>query len=78
MGHRIKAVRVKLNEIAEDKKSFSFTERTQLEHKRREDTHSFVPEEEVIGREVEKKAIKVLLFDSNVKENVSHLSSLTR
>jgi hypothetical protein len=71
MGHRIKAVRVKLNEIAEDKKSFSFTERTQLEHKRREDTHSFVPEEEVIGREVEKKAIKVLLFDSNVKENVS-------
>ncbi|XP_062151827.1 putative disease resistance protein RGA3 [Alnus glutinosa] len=71
MGHRIKAVRAKLNEIAEDKKSFSFTERTQLEHRRREDTHSFVPEEEVIGREGEMKVVKALLFDSNVKENVS-------
>jgi hypothetical protein len=71
MGHRIKAVRAKLNEIAEVKKSFSFTERTQLEHRRREDTHSFVPETEVIGREDEKKDVKALLFDSNVKENVS-------
>jgi hypothetical protein len=58
MGHRIKAVRAKLNEIAEDKKSFIFTERTQLEHRRREDTHSFVPETEVIGREDEKKDVK--------------------
>jgi Leucine-rich repeat (LRR) protein len=71
MGHRIKAVRTKLNEIAENKKSFSFMERTQLEHRRRDDTHSFVPEEEVIGREYEKKVVKALLFDSNVKENVS-------
>jgi hypothetical protein len=71
MGHRIKVVRAKLNEIAKDKKSFSFTERTLLEHRRREDTHSFVPEEEVIGREDEKKIVKALLLDSNVKENVS-------
>jgi Leucine-rich repeat (LRR) protein len=74
MGHRIKAVRAKLNEIVEDRKNFSFTQRlieTQLEHRMREDTHSFVPEEEVIGREDEKKAVKALLFDSNVKENVS-------
>jgi Leucine-rich repeat (LRR) protein len=71
MGHRIKAVRANLNEIAEDKKSFGFKERTQVEHRRREDTHSFVPETEVIGREDEKKDVKALLFDSNVKENVS-------
>jgi hypothetical protein len=74
MGHKIKAVRAKLNDIAEDRKKFSFTPRlieTQLGHRRREDTHSFVPEEEVIGREDEKKAIKALLFDSNVKEYVS-------
>ncbi|XP_062152438.1 putative disease resistance protein RGA4 isoform X2 [Alnus glutinosa] len=74
MGYRIKAVRAKLNEIAEDRKNFNFTPRlieTQLEHRRREDTHSFVPEEKVIGREDEKKAVKALLFNSNVRENVS-------
>jgi hypothetical protein len=74
MGHRIKAVRAKLNKIAEDRKNFSLTEchiETQFEHRRREDTYSFVPNEEVIGRDDEKKAVKALLFDSNVKENVS-------
>jgi Leucine-rich repeat (LRR) protein len=74
MGRRIKVVRAKLNEIAANRKNFSFTPRlieTQLEHRRREDTHSFVPEEEVIGREDEKEVVKALLFDSKVKENVS-------
>jgi hypothetical protein len=74
MGHRIKAVRKRLDEIAADRIKFGFTERptgTQFEHRKREDTHSFVREEEVIGREDEKKAVKELLLDSNVKENVS-------
>jgi Leucine-rich repeat (LRR) protein len=74
MGHKIKAVRKRLDEIAADKTKFNFPEgpiRPQFEHRKREDTHSFVPEEEVVGREDEKKAVKVLLFDSNVKENVS-------
>jgi hypothetical protein len=74
MGHRIKQVRKRLDEIAADRTKFGFTRgqtEGQFEHTKREDTHSFVPEEEVIGREDEKKAIKALLFDSNVKENVS-------
>jgi hypothetical protein len=71
MGHRIKAVRTRLDDIAADRIKFSFTKR-QLEHKMREDTHSFVLDEEVIGREDEKKAIKdQLLLDSNVKGNIS-------
>ncbi|XP_059452215.1 disease resistance protein RGA2-like [Corylus avellana] len=71
MGHRIKAVRTRLDDIAANRSKFSFTKR-HLEHKRREDTHSFVPDQEVIGREADKKAIKdQLLLDSNVKGNIS-------
>jgi len=74
MGQKIKAVRKRLDEIAADKTKFNFPEgpiRPQFEHRKREDTHSFVPDEEVIGREDEKKAVKALLFNSNVEENVS-------
>jgi Leucine-rich repeat (LRR) protein len=74
MGHKIKAVRERLDNMAADQIKFGFIERpigTQFEHRKREDTHSFVPEKEVIGREDERKAIKELLLDSNVKENVS-------
>jgi hypothetical protein len=46
MGHRIKAVRARLDEIADDKIKFGFTERLivthEFEHRKREDTHSFV------------------------------------
>ncbi|XP_059450839.1 putative disease resistance protein RGA1 [Corylus avellana] len=38
---------------------------------REEDTHSFVLNEEVIGREDEKEDVKELLLDSTVEENVS-------
>jgi Leucine-rich repeat (LRR) protein/uridine kinase len=71
---KFQTIGAKLNKIAKDGKNFNFTPRlieTQLEHRRREDTHSFVPDEKVIGREEEKKDVKALLFDSNVKENVS-------
>ncbi|XP_059450859.1 putative disease resistance protein RGA3 [Corylus avellana] len=74
MGHRIKQVRKRLDEVAADRIKFGFTERligTQFLCRKREDTHSFVREEEVIGREGEKKAIKEQLFHSNVKDNVS-------
>ncbi|XP_059450853.1 putative disease resistance protein RGA3 [Corylus avellana] len=75
IGHRIKAVRARLDEIADDKIKFGFIERLivthEFEHRKREDTHSFVLEEQVIGRDDEKKAIKELLLDSNVEENVS-------
>jgi hypothetical protein len=74
MGHRIKAVRESLDNMAVDQMKFGFIERpirAQFEHRKREDTHSFVREKEVIGREDERKAVKELLLDSDVKENVS-------
>jgi hypothetical protein len=63
-----------LDEIAVDRIKFGFTERpigTLFEHSKREDTHSFIPKEEVIGREDEKKAVIKLLLNSDMKEDVS-------
>jgi hypothetical protein len=75
MGRRIKAVWARLDEIAADRNKFGFNEHTtttQFEHKKRQDTHSFVPEEDVIGREDDKEFVKKLLFDPNMNEkNVS-------
>jgi hypothetical protein len=67
LGKRIEALNV-------DKIIFNFTNRTPEKRvlKQRE-THSFVREEEVIGREEEKKELLELLFDTSIeaKENVS-------
>ncbi|XP_062145327.1 putative disease resistance protein RGA3 [Alnus glutinosa] len=74
MGHRIKAVRERLDAVAADRIKFNFTERfmeTRFENREREHTHSFVHEEEVIGREDEKKAVLELLLNFDMKENVS-------
>ncbi|XP_059450856.1 putative disease resistance protein RGA1 [Corylus avellana] len=75
MGHRIKAVRARLDEIATDRIKFDFNEHTtatQFEHMKRQDTHSFVHGEDVIGREDDKESVKNLLFDPNMNEkNVS-------
>jgi hypothetical protein len=76
MGHRIKTLRKRLDEITADRIKFGFIEHhtaivTQFEHRKREDTHSFVRDEQVIGREDEKKAVKKLLLDSDEKEDVS-------
>ncbi|XP_040992429.1 putative disease resistance protein RGA3 [Juglans microcarpa x Juglans regia] len=76
MGHKIKAIRQKLDAIANDRK-FHLEERPVeigVRARKRDDTHSFVPEAEVIGREDDKKEIiDILLYDSNVKENVGIL-----
>ncbi|KAB1214466.1 putative disease resistance protein RGA4 [Morella rubra] len=74
MGHKIKAVRERLDAIAADRIKFHFTERyveTRFEKRERDHTHSFVRQEEVIGREDEKKAIIEIVLDPNMKENVS-------
>jgi hypothetical protein len=75
MGQRIKAIRKRLHEIATDRLTFGLIERPivmQPEHKKREeDTHSFVLNEEVIGRNDVKEDVKKLLLDSNTEENVS-------
>ncbi|KAK4591857.1 hypothetical protein RGQ29_016351 [Quercus rubra] len=74
MSSKIKAMRQKLNAIAEDRKNFRLEEyhvETNVVSRKREPTHSFVREENVIGREDDRKAIIDLLLDSNVEENVS-------
>ncbi|XP_050284803.1 putative disease resistance protein RGA3 isoform X1 [Quercus robur] len=71
MSRKIKAMRQKLNAIAEVREKFHLKEYHVEPKVVREPTHSFVREEEVIGREEEKKAIIELLLDSNVEENVS-------
>ncbi len=68
MGHRIKSIKERLNVIADDRMKFQFLEspiEPQVKNRERE-TYSFVLEEEVVGRENDKKAIINLLFDDNV------------
>ncbi|KAL4601420.1 hypothetical protein ACB092_11G271900 [Castanea dentata] len=73
MSRKIKAMRQKLNAIAEDKIKFNLkvdnVETNDMSRKR--ETHSFVQGEDVIGRDEDKQKIINLLFDSNVEENVS-------
>ncbi|KAL0006882.1 hypothetical protein SO802_008384 [Lithocarpus litseifolius] len=74
MGHKIKAIRERLEAIAADRK-FHLEERpreTQVSNRVRE-THHFVRAEDVIGREVDKKVIIDRLMDPKIEENVSVL-----
>ncbi|XP_050284598.1 putative disease resistance protein RGA4 [Quercus robur] len=73
MGHEIKAIRERLNAIAKDKDDFHFSQslvEPQVMNRSRE-TYSFVLEDEVIGRENDKKEIMERLFEDNVVENIS-------
>ncbi|KAJ7982237.1 Disease resistance protein [Quillaja saponaria] len=74
MGHRIKNIRKRLDDIAEDRLKFNFTGLTtvtRFKNREREQTYSFVREEEVIGREEEKADLIKLLRDTTVEDNVS-------
>ncbi|XP_050281800.1 putative disease resistance protein RGA3 [Quercus robur] len=74
MGHKIKAIRERLDAIAADRK-FHLEERpreTRVSNRVRE-THHFVRAEDVIGREVDKKVIIDRLVDPKIEENVSVL-----
>jgi adenylate kinase family enzyme len=78
MGHRIKAIRERLNVIENDRMSFQFIQspsEPQVKNKARE-TYSFVPEADVVGREDDKKEVIKLLLDTNntIVENVSIIS----
>ncbi|KAG7950875.1 hypothetical protein I3843_13G138200 [Carya illinoinensis] len=75
MGREIKAIRQKLDAISNDRTKFHFNERpVEIGVRVRNDTHSFVLKEEVIGREdAKKEIINKLLSDSNVRENVGVL-----
>ncbi|XP_075644427.1 putative disease resistance protein RGA1 [Castanea sativa] len=73
MSGKINAMKQKLNAIAEDRKLFHLKEYHAEPHVSmdREETHSFVLDEKVIGREDDKEAIIKLLLEPNNEENVS-------
>uniref|UniRef100_A0A7N2MY63 Uncharacterized protein n=1 Tax=Quercus lobata TaxID=97700 RepID=A0A7N2MY63_QUELO len=76
MAGKLSAMRERFNDIASDRNNFQLIERP-LETRavsRERETHSFVRDKEVIGREEDKKAIIGQLQDSDVKENVSFIS----
>ncbi|XP_050259698.1 putative disease resistance protein RGA4 [Quercus robur] len=76
MACKIKAMRERLNDIADNRNKFKLIERP-LETRavtRERETHSFVPDEDVIGREKDKQAIIDLLLDFDVEDNVSFIS----
>ncbi|KAJ7949202.1 NBS-LRR type disease resistance protein [Quillaja saponaria] len=73
MGHKLREIRGKLDEIANDRIKFGFSERSpeaRVVIRERKQTHSFVRDKDVIGREEEKNTIIKILLNDNVKENV--------
>ncbi|KAL4600466.1 hypothetical protein ACB092_11G200600 [Castanea dentata] len=73
MGHKIKAIRERLDVIKNEKEDFHFIQNSvepQVMNRDRE-TYSFVLEEDVVGREDDKEEIIKLLLDANTVENVS-------
>ncbi|KAK4855674.1 hypothetical protein QYF36_009643 [Acer negundo] len=76
IGHRIKEIRERLDEIAANKAKFHLTERVDNRQARRERemTHSFVFDSEVIGRDKEKEEIIELLAQpSDEREELEHI-----
>jgi hypothetical protein len=76
MARKIKAIRKRLDAINADRKDFQLEVRqleTRVGNRERDQTHSLVREELVIGREDDKKAVIDCLMNSNVEENVSVL-----
>ncbi|KAJ6743843.1 DISEASE RESISTANCE PROTEIN RP [Salix viminalis] len=76
MGHRVEALRERLNVIEADSKRFNFevheSERYSLTTVREQTTSS--QPEVIVGREGDKAVIKSFLLDSNYKDNVSVIS----
>ncbi|XP_059451669.1 putative disease resistance protein RGA3 [Corylus avellana] len=76
MGHKIKAMRKRLDAINADRQNFHLEVRRvepRVGNRERDNTHSLVRAETVIGREDDKKAVIDFLLDSNVEDNVSIL-----
>jgi hypothetical protein len=76
MARKIKAIRKRLDAINADRQKFQLEVRhveTRVVNRERDQTHSLVREELVIGRENDKKAVIDCLMDSKVEENVSVL-----
>uniref|UniRef100_A0A199UBN9 Disease resistance protein RGA3 n=1 Tax=Manihot esculenta TaxID=3983 RepID=A0A199UBN9_MANES len=74
MGHKLKQIRERVDEIAALKSKFSLTERIfdrPVIHREREMTHSFVYASDVIGRDQARDTIMETLVQSSDGENVS-------
>ncbi|KAJ4715501.1 Disease resistance protein [Melia azedarach] len=66
MGHKIKAIRERLDDIKSDQQFLLFSHgNNDYNGSEREQTHSFECEENVIGRDGDKNAVMQLLLDSN-------------
>lgn len=72
-GRKIKAIKERLDKIRNDR-GFHLEERQVVTRSGREDIHSYVPEEEVIGRDGDRRAIIRRLLDDRIEENVSVVS----
>lgn len=75
VGHKIKEIRNRLDEIAKDMSQFHFIERTcdrgTIKARSKDETHSFVLESKTFGRGQNKKDIIDLLMRVDFEENVS-------
>ncbi|KAK8469240.1 hypothetical protein PHAVU_005G027200 [Phaseolus vulgaris] len=76
LGHKMKAIQKRLDAIAKNKNTLQLTElpmETPITCREQRQTYSFVREDDVIGREEEKKLLKSYLLDTKVSviDNVS-------
>ncbi|XP_056174568.1 putative disease resistance protein RGA3 [Syzygium oleosum] len=77
VANKIKEIRKRLDQIANEKDFFHLEphlSESTIATVRRRMTHSFVRQEEIIGREEDKKEIIAYLFDSSSGESVSVVS----
>nr|AWA19592.1 putative disease resistance protein CC-NBS-LRR [Malus domestica] len=75
MGHKLKNINKRLSEVASRRPNDLKDNREDTRLIKRERvTHSFVPKENIIGRDEDKKAIIQLLLDPISTENVSTIS----
>lgn len=78
MALQIKDIKEKLAAIAADRHFHLEVHRADAKvvSRARDQTHCFIPQEEVIGKEDDKMAILELLLDPNVEENVLVLAAV--
>ncbi|KAG1371054.1 disease resistance protein RGA2-like [Cocos nucifera] len=73
MGRELKEIVEKIDEIAAERIRFGFTVTTQPQNRDRPQTHSYVDESKVVGREEDKEEIVKLLLAHDCNQNVAVL-----
>ncbi|XP_039162765.1 putative disease resistance protein RGA4 [Eucalyptus grandis] len=72
MSHKVRAVKKRI-EVIEANRKFGLNMLPEREWRKREETHSFACEGDIIGRDDDKETVKKFLLDLDVKGNVSIL-----